>query len=311
MIKFLFRRLAMALVTLLLIACMTFLLMNLVPGGPFLSEKAPSPEVLAAMEAKYGLDKPLVVRMATWIGDFAQGDLGVSFRLQKNRPVADIIMDLFPTSLKIGMIALLIAVLLGIPLGALAAYYRGHWLDSLLQVITTLGIAIPSFVLASIFLVIFGVYFNVLPTLGLSSWESYILPCFALAFYPMSYVARLTRSSMLDVIHQEYIRTARAKGVSPTKIVFKHALRNSIIPVITYLGPLTAGIVTGSFVVESVFNIPGLGRYYIQSILGRDYPLIMATTVLYAGLLIFMNLLVDVVYKFVDPRIDVTGEVEK
>ncbi len=284
--------------------------MNLVPGGPFLSEKAPSPEVLEAMEAKYGLDKPLGIQMVTWISDFAKGDLGVSFRLQKNRPVADIITDLFPTSAKLGFIALGIAVLLGIPLGCVAAYHRGHWLDSLLQVITTLGIAIPSFVLASILLVIFGVYFNILPTLGLSSWQSYILPCFALSFYPMSYIARLTRSSMLDVIHQEYIRTARAKGVSPTKIIFKHALRNSVIPVITYLGPLTAGIITGSFVIESVFNIPGLGRYYIQSIIGRDYPIIMATTVFYAALLITMNLLVDIIYKFIDPRIDITGEVE-
>jgi len=310
MIRFLIRRLTMSVATLLIIACLTFLLMNLVPGGPFLSEKAPSPEVLAAMEAKYGLDKPLGVQMVTWISDFAKGDLGVSFRLQKNRPVADIITDLFPTSAKLGFIALGIAVLLGIPLGCVAAYHRGHWLDSMLQVITTLGIAIPSFVLASILLVIFGVYWNILPTLGLSSWQSYLLPCFALAFYPMSYIARLTRSSMLDVIHQEYIRTARAKGVSPTKIIFKHALRNSVIPVITYLGPLTAGIITGSFVIESVFNIPGLGRYYIQSIIGRDYPIIMATTVFYAALLISMNLLVDIIYKFIDPRIDITGEVE-
>ena len=310
MIRFLFRRVTMSVATLLIIACLTFLLMNLVPGGPFLSEKAPSPEVLAAMEAKYGLDKPVAVQMVTWISDFATGDLGVSFRLQKNRPVADIIMDLFPTSAKIGFIALVIAVLVGIPLGCVAAYRRGHWVDSLLQVITTLGIAIPSFVLASILLVIFGVYLNILPTLGLSSWQSYLLPCFALAFYPLSYVAKLTRSSMLDVIHQDYIRTARAKGVSSTKIIFKHALRNSVIPVITYLGPLTAGIVTGSFVIESVFNIPGLGRYYIQSILGRDYPIIMATTVFYAALLIAMNLIVDIIYKFIDPRINITEEVE-
>lgn len=304
MVKFILKRLVQAILVLLVITCVTFLLMNLVPGGPFLSEKSPSPQVLAAMEAKYGLDKPLLVQLKTYIFDLLQGDLGVSFKMQKNRPVLKIIMEMFPTSAKIGAIALLGAVLAGVPIGSIAAYHRGKWIDSVLRVVTTLGVSVPGFVVATGLLILFGSIWKVLPTVGLMSWKSYILPCFSLAFYPACYIGRLARSSMLDVIHQEYIRTARAKGVAPRSIIFKHALRNSFIPVLTYLGPLTAYILTGGFVVESVFNIPGLGRYFIQSILNRDYPIIMGTTIFLAALLIAMNVVVDILYKTVDPRID-------
>lgn len=304
--RYIFSRILQAVVVVLLIACITFFLMNMVPGGPFLSEKSPSPEVLAALEAKYGLDKPLIVQLKTYLTDFVQGDLGVSFKMQKNRPVLTIIMEMFPVSAKIGIIALVGAIVLGIPMGCLAAYHRGKPLDSFLRVLATLGISVPSFVLATILLIIFGVTLKMLPTVGLATWKHYILPCFALSFYPMCYIARLTRSSMLDVINQEYIRTARAKGVPAWLIIFKHALRNAVIPVLTYLGPLTAFILTGGFVVEMVFNIPGLGRYFIQSILNRDYPIIMGTTIFLASLIVFMNLVVDILYKFVDPRIDLS-----
>ena len=172
----------------------------------------------------------------------------------------------------------------------------------------TAGVAVPSFVVATLLMVIFGVKLNILPTIGLTSWKNYILPCFSLGFYPMCYIARLTRSSMLDVINQDYIRTAKAKGLPTGKIIFKHALRNSLIPVVTYLGPLTAYIITGSFVVESVFSIPGLGKYFIQSILNRDYPIIMGTTIFLASLLVVMMLVVDVLYKVVDPRIQLGKE---
>lgn len=306
MTKYIFGRVIQAVIVVFLIACITFFLMNMVPGGPFLSEKSPSPEVLAALEAKYGLDQPLIIQLKTYLTDFAQGDLGVSFKMQKNRPVLDIIMEMFPTSAKIGVIALLGAIIIGIPTGCLAAYHRGKKLDSFLRVVTTLGISVPSFVVATVLMILFGVYWKLLPTVGLSSWQSYLLPCFSLAFYPMCYIARLTRSSMLDVINQEYIRTARAKGVPSWLIIFKHALRNSVIPVLTYLGPLTAFILTGGFVVETVFNIPGLGRYFIQSISNRDYPIIMGTTIFLASLIVFMNLVVDILYKFVDPRIDLS-----
>lgn len=306
MIKYVMERVVQAVIIIIVIASITFLLMNLVPGGPFLSEKAPSPQVLAALEAKYGLDQPVLVQLKTYLIDFVHGDLGVSFKMQKNRPVLDIIGDMFPISAKIGVFSLLWAIILGIPTGCIAAYHRGKKLDSFLRVVTTLGISIPSFVVATSLMILFGVKWKLLPIVGLNSWMSYILPCFALGFYPMCYIARLTRSTMLDVINQEYIRTARAKGVPAWLIVFKHSLRNSLIPVLSYLGPLVAYTLTGGFVVESVFNIPGLGRYFIQSILNRDYPIIMGTTIFLAALLVFMNLLVDILYKFVDPRVDLS-----
>jgi len=306
MIKYIAKRLIQAVIVVLLIACITFILMNLVPGGPFLSEKSPSPEVLAALEAKYGLDKPLLVQLKTYLGDLLKGDMGVSFKMQKNRPVSTIISEMFPVSAKIGAIALIWSIIFGIPMGCLAAYNRGKPVDSFLRVVMTLGVSIPGFVTATVLLVVFGVKLSLLPTVGLRSWLSYIMPCFALAFYPMCYIGRLTRSSMLDVINQEYIRTARAKGLKTSKIIFKHALRNSLIPVLTYLGPLTAGILTGGFVVETVFNIPGLGRYFVQSISNRDYPIIMGTTIFLAAFIVFMTLVVDILYKAVDPRIDLS-----
>ena len=306
MVRYVGKRIMQAIVVLLLVSSLTFLLMNLVPGGPFLSEKAQTPEVMEALEAKYGLDKPLPVQLKNYLVNLVQGDFGVSLKMQKNRPVADIIVEMFPTSAKIGFIALIVAIIFGLPMGCIAAYNRGRKIDSGFRVLMTLGISVPSFVIATLLLIIFGVKLSLLPTIGLKTWSSYIMPCFALAFYPMCYIGRLSRSSMLDVINQDYIRTARAKGVRSSVIVFKHALRNAFIPVLTYLGPLTAYILTGGFVVETVFSIPGLGRYFVQSILGRDYPIIMATTIFLSALVIFMNLLVDILYKAVDPRIDVT-----
>ena len=303
MAGYLIKRVLMALLALLIITCVTFVVMNLVPGGPFLSEKAPSPEVLAALEAKYGLDKPLGEQLVNYLKDLLHGDLGVSFRMQKNRPVTTIIGEMFPISAKVGVFAVLNAVILGIPLGCLAAYNRGKPIDSILRVIMTLGISIPSFAVATLLLVLFSVNLKILPGTGLASWKNYLMPCFALSFYPMCYIGRMTRSSMLDAINADYIRTARAKGLPSRRIIFKHALRNSLIPVVTYIGPMTAYILSGGFVVETVFSIPGLGRYFIQSILNRDYPIIMGTTIFLAAFVIIMNLLVDVLYKVIDPRI--------
>ena len=303
MAGYLIKRVLMALLALLIITCVTFVVMNLVPGGPFLSEKAPSPEVLAALEAKYGLDKPLGEQLVNYLKDLLHGDLGVSFRMQKNRPVTTIIGEMFPISAKVGVFAVLNAVMLGIPLGCLAAYNRGKPIDSILRVIMTLGISIPSFVVATLLLVLFSVNLKILPGTGLESWKNYLMPCFALSFYPMCYIGRMTRSSMLDAINADYIRTARAKGLPSRRIIFKHALRNSLIPVVTYIGPMTAYILSGGFVVETVFSRPGLGRYFIQSILNRDYPIIMGTTIFLAAFVIVMNLLVDLLYKVIDPRI--------
>jgi len=303
MAGYVIKRVLMALLALLIITCLTFLMMNAVPGGPFLSEKAPSPQVLAALEAKYGLDKPVSVQLWNYLKDLLHGDLGVSFKMQKNRPVTTIISEMFPVSAKIGVFAILNAIALGIPMGCLAAYYRGKPIDSVLRVVMTIGISIPSFVVATLLLIIFSVSLKLLPGTGLSSWQNYLMPCFALSFYPMCYIGRMTRSSMLDAINADYIRTARAKGLPTGTLIFKHALRNSLIPVVTYIGPLVAYILSGGFVVETVFSIPGLGRYFIQSILNRDYPIIMGTTIFLAAFVILMNLAVDILYKVIDPRI--------
>lgn len=310
MAKYILKRVLQAALVLFIVICITYALMHSIPGSPFLNEKAPSPEAIEALNAKYGLDKPLWVQIKMYIQNMFKGDFGVSLKMQKNRPVIDIIKEMFPTSARIGLLSLLCAVLFGVPIGCIAAYNRGKGTDSVLRILTTLGISVPSFVVATLLLLLLGVKLKLLPTMGLQGAKGYIMPVLALSFYPACYIGRLSRSSMLDAINQDYMRTAKAKGVKSSKRIFKHALRNAFIPVLTYLGPLTAGILSGSFVVESVFSIPGLGRYFIQSILNRDYPIIMATTIFFASLVIIMNLIVDILYKFVDPRIDVTKGVD-
>ena len=309
MAGYIIKRIIVAILTLLLIMSITFLLMNAVPGSPFLTEKS-TPEMIARANAKYGLDKPLYVQLFNYIRNYLSGDMGTSLKMQEGTSVRKIIFEegKFALSFKLGVRAGIAAVLIGVPLGCLAAYNRGRWVDSVLRVVTTLGVAVPSFVLCAVLLIFLGVKLKWVPVISgsLEGWKSYIAPVIGLSFYPMCYVAKLTRTSMLDAINQDYIRTARAKGLKTGRIIFKHALRNSMIPVITYLGPLTAGIVTGGFVVEQTFQIPGLGKYFISSILNRDYPIIMATTVVLATLVIGMNLVVDIAYKLVDPRISLT-----
>lgn len=302
MLKYIAKRIGLAIVTVWAVATLTFFLMNMVPGGPFLSEKAISPQATAALEAKYGLDKPIFERYLTYIGDAAHGDFGDSLK-QRGRTVTDIILMKFPVSARVGGISVLVALIVGIPLGCIAALKRGKFLDSLISVVATCGIAVPSFVICTVLMYIFGVKLRLLPTIGLTSWKNYIMPVMALSFYPTAYIMRLMRSSMLDVLGQDYMRTAKAKGVSGFVSLFKHALRNAILPVVTYVGPMLAYTVTGSFVVEKIFTIPGLGGEFIGAINGRDYTLIMGTTIFLATLIIVMNVAVDIVYKLVDPRI--------
>ena len=302
MLKYIVKRIALAIVTIWAVATLTFFLMNMVPGGPFLSEKAISPQATAALEAKYGLDKPLGEQYVTYISGVAHGDFGDSLK-QRGRTVAGIIQAKFPVSAKIGGISVLVSLILGVLLGSIAALKRGKFLDSLISVISTMGIAVPSFVICTVLMYFFGVKFKILPTMGLSAWQNYIMPVAALAFYPTAYIMRLMRSSMLDVLGQDYMRTAKAKGLSGKVQLFKHALRNAILPVVTYVGPMLAYTVTGSFVVEKIFTIPGLGGEFIGAIQGRDYTLIMGTTIFLATLIIVMNVVVDIVYKLIDPRI--------
>lgn len=302
MLKYTIKRIAYALITIWIIITITFFLMYLVPGGPFLSEKAPSPGILKAMQIKYGLDKPVIVQYKNYLVNVAQGDLGYSIK-RKGQLIAQIIGEKFPVSAKLGGFAIITAILFGIPLGSVAALKRGKWLDKTIMVVSTAGVSIPAFVVATALMVYLGVYLKILPTYGLKTPLHYIMPVFSLALYPMAYISRLMRSSLLDVIGQDYIRTAKAKGVSSFFVLFKHALRNALIPVITYIGPLTAGILTGSFVIEKIFTIPGLGREFIVSITGRDYPVIMGVTIFFASLIVLLNLMVDLLYVAVDPRI--------
>ena len=285
MVRYITKRIAYGIMTLFIVMALTFFLMQLIPGGPFLSEKAKSAATMQALEEKYGLDKPVPVQFKNYVVKIFQGDLGLSTK-QRGRPVNDIIFSCFPVSAKLGFYAILVAVLIGIPLGSIAALNRGKWLDT-----------------SAVLMYFLGVKLNWLPTNGLTSWKHYIMPVISLSLYPTAYIARLMRSSILDVLGQDYMTTARAKGVSEAKRLFKHAMRNAILPVVTYLGPAIAGIFCGSFIVEKIFTIPGLGNSFISSIVNRDYPLVMGTTIFYASFLIVMNILVDIIYKIIDPRI--------
>ncbi|MBR1771080.1 MAG: ABC transporter permease [Lachnospiraceae bacterium] len=302
MIKYIVKRILLAIVTIWVVATLTFFLMNMVPGGPFMAEKAISPAAQAALAAKYGLDKPLHEQYLTYMKDALHGDLGDSLK-QRGRTVSGIISTKFPVSAKVGGLAVVVSLLIGVPLGCVAAYKRGKVLDSVISVVSTCGIAVPSFVICTVLMYVFGVRLRILPTLGLTGWKNYIMPVAALSFYPTAYIMRLMRSSMLDALGQDYMRTAKAKGLSQSVSIFKHALRNAILPVVTYLGPMITYTLTGSFIVEKIFTIPGLGGEFIGAITSRDYTLIMGTTIFLAAFMVVMNVVVDIVYKIIDPRI--------
>ena len=297
------KRIGLAILTIWVVITITFFVMHAVPGGPFVGEKATTPAVQAAMEAKYGLDKPVLEQYFTYLGDIVlRFDCGPSLK-QRGRQVIDIIADGMKVSAKLGLIAAFGALVVGIVLGAVAALRRNKVIDKVIMVITTAFVSMPSFIAGALLLTIFAVSLHLLPANGAQK-NGLILPVVTLALYPMAYITRLTRSSMLDVLGQDYIRTARAKGVPGFKVIFGHALKNSLIPVITYFGPMLAYIVTGSIVVEQIFAVPGIGRAFVNSITGRDYPLIMGTTIILACLIIIMNLVSDLLYKIVDPRIE-------
>ena len=301
-LMYILKRIGLAVLTVWVVITVTFFVMRAVPGGPFLGEKAVTEAAQAALEAKYGLDKPVTVQYVTYLKDVVTKlDFGPSIKL-RGRMVIDVIADGLKTSAKLGVIAACIALVIGIVLGAVAALRRNTVLDKIIMVITTAFVSMPSFIMGTLLLLIFAVHWHIFPANG-STAEGLVLPVITLALYPMAYITRLTRSSMLDVLGQDYIRTAKAKGVSPAKIVFGHALKNSLIPVITYFGPMLAYIVTGSLVVEQIFAVPGIGRAFVSSITNHDYPLIMGTTIVLACLIVIMNLLSDILYKVVDPRI--------
>lgn len=298
--NYVLKRAGLAIVTVIIISLITFFAMNAIPGGPFDSEKATSPEVKAVLEARYNLDKPVIEQYTIYMRNLLKGDWGVS--MQTGRDIWTTISTSFQVSARIGGIAAVVAIVFGIIFGSVAALTRNRWPDRLIVFLSTIATSMPSFVLATILLYVFCIMLGWIPVWSTSE-QNYTLPVIALALYPMAYITRLTKTSMLDALGQDYIRTAKAKGVSGVKVIFKHGLRNALIPVVTYVGPMIAFILTGSLVVENIFTIGGLGAKFISAITNRDYPLIMATTLFLAIIMVIANLLTDIAYKLIDPRI--------
>ncbi len=304
MTSFLVRRVLWILPVLFVVSAITFALMHLAPGGPWDREKRLPPATIAQLNAKYGLDKPWHEQYVDWLTDFARGDLGPSYRYV-NRSVNDIVGDGLPTTIHLGLMAFTLAAAIGIPLGIFAALGHNRWPDYLATGVSVLGISTPSFVLAILLIVVFGVWLNWFPSLSnrWDDWHAWVLPTIALAGFPIAQVARYTRASMLDVTRKDYVRTAQSKGIRDRAVVVRHMIRNALIPVVTILGPILAFLVTGSFIIENFFGVPGVGDAYVSAIGSRDYTIIMAMTLLYAFTIAFFNLLVDVTYAYIDPRI--------
>ena len=300
MLRYVVKRVLLAILTVFIIAAITFFAMNAIPGGPFASEKAKDPAVEAMLMQRFHLDKPVGEQFLIYLGNLAHGDFGIS--LKTGREISDVISESFSVSATLGGMAALLALVIGLVLGSVAALCRGRWPDRVIIFVNTLFVSVPSFILATILLLVFCLQLQWVGVWSPSN-PNYVLPVIALALYPMAYITRLTKSSMLDVLGQDYIRTARAKGVHEWLVIFKHALRNALIPVITYVGPMTAYILTGSMVVETVFTVGGLGTKFVSSINNQDYPMIMAVTIFLAVLMVVATLLSDLIYKAVDPRI--------
>ena len=301
MAKYIVKRILLAILTIFIVSVITFFAMNLIPGGPFNTEKAMSPAVIAALNERYGLDDPVPVQYVNYMKRLlTELDFGVC--LKTGRDVWVTITTGLKVSARLGLSAAALALVCGVVLGSIAALNRGKIIDRLVVFFTTLATSVPSFVLATLLLLVFSSILKLVPAWSAEN-PSYVLPVISLAMYPMAYTTRLTKTSMLDALGQDYVRTARAKGVMPYKVIFKHALRNALIPVITYAGPMIAYIITGSMVVETIFSIGGLGSSFVTSINNRDYTLIMGVTLFLAFLMVTANLITDIIYKLVDPRI--------
>lgn len=307
MARYVLRRIGSALVILWVIISITFVLMHAIPGGPFTSEKKLPPQVKASIEAKYHLDDPLWKQYADYIGGVVTGDLGPSYKYE-GRSVNDIIGESFPVSAQLGLLALCVAVVGGIAAGAISAMRPNGVIDYAITFVSTLGISVPTFIIGAVLVYVVGFKLGWLPVAMWRGPSYMILPVLTLAAQPMAFIARLTRSGLLDVYQQEYIRTARAKGLGAWNILIRHALGNAILPVITYIGPLAASLLTGSFIVETIFAIPGLGQYFVTSIYNRDYTVILGVTVFYSTLIVVLNIIVDMIYPIIDPRVTTEKE---
>lgn len=305
MLKYVGKRVLTSIVTIWIVITIVFFLVRMMPGGPFDGERT-TPEMKALLNEKYGLDKPVGEQYTIYMKNLVKGDFGKSMKY-KGRDVVEFIKNGFPKSAQVGAVAIVVSVVLGISLGIIAALNADKWPDRVCMFLATLGITIPSFVIGALLIFVFVSNLKILPGSGLSSPKHFIMPVIALSGSSMAFITRLTRNKLMEVLKSDYIRTAKAKGLSGRTIIFKHALRNSLIPVVTYLGPLTAGVLTGSFVVETIFSIPGLGTDFTSSITNRDYTMLLGITAFYCTLIIVCNLLVDIIYVFVDPRIKLEG----
>ncbi len=299
------KRILLAIPVLWIVASITFMLVRIVPGGPFEGDKALPPEIVANLKAKYHLDRPVPEQYLFYMQRLMQGDLGLSYKYI-GRTVNDILIDAFPVSLQLGSVGLLLAICVGVPLGTIAAVRRGSAADFAAMFLSTAGISVPSFVIGALLIFVFGIWLKILPVALWESGRHMILPAITIAVSPAAYLARLTRASVLEILEKDWVRTARSKGLSSQKTVVKHVLRNALVPIATVLGPLTAILVTGSFVVEYMYAIPGMGRFFITAVGNRDYDLIMGTTLVFAVLLIIANTVVDIVYVILDPRMQVS-----
>ena len=302
MFRFVLRRLLQAIPVLFVITTATFFMVRFVPGGPFTAEKAIPPEILRNLEAHYGLDQPLWRQYVNYLGRVAHGDFGPSFKYA-NRTVNEIIGAKLPVSLELGGLALAVALVVGLTLGVLAAVRRNSWIDYLCSTTGMIGICVPTFVLGPLLVLFFAIRLGWVNASGWYDWTDRVLPALTLGFVYAAYLMRLTRGGMLEVLNQDYIRTARAKGASETRVVLRHALRGGLLPVVSFLGPAIAGILTGSFVIETIFQIPGLGREFVNSAFNRDYTLVLGTVILYAALIVGCNLVTDVVQVWLNPKL--------
>lgn len=304
MIKLIAQRLATGLPTLFIVVALSFLLMKMAPGGPFDGERALDPATRAALDARYGLDRPFEDQFAAYVGGLARGDFGPSM-VYRDFSVMDLVRQGLPVSLTLGSAALLLALMFGIAAGCFAAWREGGWADKAVLFGATLLNAMPTFVTAPLLGLVFGLWLGMLPVSGWheGSWRALVLPSVALALPTLGAVMKLTRAGLADVLKEDFIRTARARGLHPAAILARHALKPALMPVVSYLGPAAAGLLTGAVVIETVFGLPGLGRYFVQGALNRDYPLVMGVVVLYAALIIAFNLIADLVYGWLDPRV--------
>ncbi len=307
MVRYIAGKFFFMLVSLFVLISLTFFLMKIIPGDPFMSEKAVQPQIKARLMAQYGLDQPIPVQYVRYLGNIIQGDLGISMKYQ-NQDVSGRIAQTFKPSLQIGIFAIIISIFVGIVLGMVAALYHRKLIDHVAMILAIIGIAVPSFVVATLIQYLFALKLGWFDVMGFSKPSDFVLPVAALAVQPIAFIARLTRSSMLEVLNSEYIKTAKAKGLNGFTIMTRHVLRNGVLPVVTYVGPMTANVITGSVVIEQIFGIGGIGKVFVESITNRDYTMIMGVTIFYGVILMLARFVTDILYVLVDPRIKLTGK---